>query len=74
MTDDQRMPRREADRPDGRRSVLLLTGSGQADLDRAHAFRRAVFAEAMAGWPEGDRAEFARLLTAFVAGFTGLTR
>jgi DNA-binding MarR family transcriptional regulator len=71
---DQGMLRWEADRHDRRRSVLLLTESGQDGLDRAHAFRRAVFEEAMAGWPVTDRAEFARLLTAFVAGFTGLAR
>ncbi|MGO4423365.1 hypothetical protein AB4Z54_32920, partial [Streptomyces sp. MCAF7] len=34
--------------------------------DEVRRFRRSVFAEAMAEWPEADRAEFARLLTDFV--------
>lgn len=55
---------------DGRRAALSVTAAGRAQLDRTRAFRCAVFAEAMAGWPDGDAAEFARLLTAFVAGLT----
>lgn len=37
-----------------------------------HEFRRSVFAEVMADWPEDDRREFARLLTAFVRNYGAL--
>lgn len=60
------MVRREADQADGRRTLLVATAAGRAVSERVHGFRRSVFAEAMAGWPAGDRAEFARLLTGFV--------
>ncbi|MDW6063742.1 MarR family winged helix-turn-helix transcriptional regulator [Streptomyces sp. FXJ1.4098] len=58
--------RREADQADGRRALLVMTESGRALTDEVRRFRRSVFAEAMAEWPETDRAEFARLLTDFV--------
>jgi DNA-binding MarR family transcriptional regulator len=60
--------RREADQADGRRSVLALTATGRERLDRMHAFRRARFATAMAGWTDDERTAFADLLTRFVAG------
>lgn len=59
--------RREADQADGRRALLVMTEAGRAMTDEVRRFRRSVFAEAMAGWPEADRAEFARLLTDFVS-------
>jgi len=59
--------RREADQSDGRRGLLVLTEKGKAQLDQVHRFRRDAFAGAMAGWSPGERAEFARLLTRFVA-------
>lgn len=59
--------RRAADQADGRRSVLLMTDAGRAAVERAHGTRREVFAEAMTGWTDAERAEFARLLTRFVA-------
>ncbi|MDX3231540.1 MarR family winged helix-turn-helix transcriptional regulator [Streptomyces sp. ME19-01-6] len=58
--------RREADQADGRRALLVMTEAGRALTDEVRRFRRSVFAEAMAEWPEPDRAEFARLLTDFV--------
>lgn len=58
--------RREADQADGRRALLVMTEAGRAMTDEVRRFRRSVFAEAMAEWPEADRAEFARLLTDFV--------
>ncbi|MFI7122517.1 MarR family winged helix-turn-helix transcriptional regulator [Amycolatopsis sp. NPDC049868] len=64
--------RREADQRDGRRAVLVLTGTGRAEVTRMHEFRRSVFAEAMADWPDDDRREFARLLTAFVRNYGAL--
>ncbi|WP_020669120.1 MarR family winged helix-turn-helix transcriptional regulator [Amycolatopsis nigrescens] len=65
--------RRDADQRDGRRAVLVLTEAGQAALDRMHEFRRAVFAEAMADWPESDRADFGRLLTAFAERYAEIS-
>ncbi|WP_326567328.1 MarR family winged helix-turn-helix transcriptional regulator [Amycolatopsis rhabdoformis] len=65
---------READQADGRRTVLALTSVGRARLDALHSFRRTVFAEAMAPWPDEDRAAFARLLTSFIANYEGLAR
>lgn len=58
--------RREADQADGRRALLVMTEAGRALTEEVRRFRRSVFAEAMADWPEADRAEFARLLTDFV--------
>ncbi|MER7794157.1 MarR family winged helix-turn-helix transcriptional regulator [Streptomyces sp. NPDC097640] len=59
--------RREADQADGRRALLVTTEAGRAMTDEVRRFRRSVFAEAMAEWPEADRTEFARLLTDFVS-------
>jgi DNA-binding MarR family transcriptional regulator len=66
--------RREADQADGRRAMLVRTPAGQHLSAQAHAFRRQVFGEAMAGWPAADRAEFARLLTRFVESLAEVTR
>jgi len=66
--------RREADQADGRRALLVRTPAGRRLSAQAHAFRRRVFGEAMAGWPAADRAEFARLLTRFVASLAEVTR
>jgi DNA-binding MarR family transcriptional regulator len=60
--------RREADQADGRRALLVMTQAGRALTDEVRRFRRSVFTEVMAEWPEADRAEFARLLTDFVGG------
>ncbi|MFF9194594.1 MarR family winged helix-turn-helix transcriptional regulator [Streptomyces sp. NPDC014779] len=60
---------RRPDPADARRALLALTADGRERVDRTHRFRQQVFARAMAGWPEADRVEFARLLTAFVEGF-----
>ena len=66
--------RREADQADGRRALLVRTPAGQLLSAEAHAFRRQVFGEAMAGWPAADRAEFARLLARFVESLATVTR
>jgi DNA-binding MarR family transcriptional regulator len=60
--------RREADQADGRRAFLVRTAAGRAASERVHRFLRGAFAAAMTGWPDRDRAEFARLLSKFVAG------
>jgi DNA-binding MarR family transcriptional regulator len=59
---------RQADQSDGRRSLVSLTASGRTQVDAAHSSRQEVFARAMAEWSADERATFARLLTAFVAG------
>jgi DNA-binding MarR family transcriptional regulator len=66
--------RREADQADGRRALLVRTPAGRHLSAQAHAFRRQVFGEAMAGWTAADRAEFARLLTRFVESLGAVTR
>jgi DNA-binding MarR family transcriptional regulator len=66
--------RREADQADGRRALLVRTPAGQRLSAEAHAFRRDVFSEAMAGWPVADRAEFAQLLARFVESLATVTR
>ena len=53
--------------PDG--TLLALTDSGRQQLDRTHCFRQEIFAREMADWPDADRSEFARLITAFVISF-----
>ena len=66
--------RREADQADGRRALLVRTPAGRRLSAEVHAFRRQVADQAMAGWPAGDRAEFARLLTRFVESLSAVTR
>ncbi|GLZ76957.1 MarR family transcriptional regulator [Actinorhabdospora filicis] len=61
--------RREADQSDGRRTLLKHTETGREVIARATAAREAAMDRAMTGWSEAERAEFARLLTRFVAGF-----
>lgn len=65
---DSGLLRRQADQVDGRRTLVVLTASGQQQVDAAHLSRREVFARAMADWSPEERATFARLLTSFVAG------
>ena len=57
--------RRTASENDGRRTCLQLTGSGRKLLQRARSFRADFFSKLMAGWPDADCSEFARLLTKF---------
>jgi DNA-binding MarR family transcriptional regulator len=64
---------RNADQRDGRRTPVTLTATAQRLLARAHRFRREVFAEAMDGWSDADRAAFARLLGDFVASYARIT-
>jgi DNA-binding MarR family transcriptional regulator len=62
--------RREADQTDGRRTNLVLTPTGQTQLDTVHAHRRAHFATAMNTWTPEERATFATLLTRFTTALT----
>jgi len=57
---------RGADQRDGRRSPLVLTASGRAQLHSVHRFRRAAFAQAMTTWTVAERTQFAVLLNRFV--------
>ncbi|MEO6088323.1 MAG: MarR family transcriptional regulator [Umezawaea sp.] len=58
---------RQADQRDGRRALLVRTELGRATSERIHEARRAAFDLAMADWSPRERAEFAGLLTRFVA-------
>jgi DNA-binding MarR family transcriptional regulator len=66
--------RRGADPDDGRRSVLVLTPRGARVLAEGHRARRAAVEAALAGWSGEDRATFARLLRAYVAGWERAVR
>lgn len=57
---------RRTDPSDARRTLLSLTEEGQEQVNRAHRFRQEVFARVMEEWPDADRTEFTRLITAFV--------
>ncbi|HEU5156953.1 MAG TPA: MarR family winged helix-turn-helix transcriptional regulator [Streptosporangiaceae bacterium] len=50
---------------DARRANLQLTDAGRRLKAVADRFRRAYLAELLADWNEGERAEFARLLSRF---------
>ncbi|MFC3577807.1 MarR family winged helix-turn-helix transcriptional regulator [Streptomyces yaanensis] len=60
---------RRTDPSDARRALLALTDHGREQLDRTHRIRQEMFARVMADWPDADRSEFARLLTAFVTSY-----
>ena len=62
---------RRASAADARRADLQLTEAGRRVLDSADRHRNAYVAQIMESWPESDRREFARLLTAFAAGISG---
>lgn len=57
---------RVASQADGRRVELRLTDAGCALAESAHRIRRRTFGEAMDGWTDAERRDFARLLTRFV--------
>lgn len=58
--------RREADQADGRRTNLVLTADGRAQLEVVHSYRRERFAAAMHDWTPAERQHFADLLTRFL--------
>lgn len=61
--------RREADPADARRSAIVLTASGRALLAAARENRRTAVETALAGFTPDETAEFARLLTRFIAAW-----
>ncbi|WP_280233284.1 MarR family winged helix-turn-helix transcriptional regulator [Nocardia cyriacigeorgica] len=62
---------RIADQSDGRRSLLAVTPTGRTVLQSAHQRRIDAFTSAMHSWTTPERAQFADLLTRFVAGMQG---
>lgn len=60
---------RDAHPRDGRASVLRVTEAGWHQAQALIAGRIAEVAEIIDGWPENDRATFARLLSQFTAAF-----
>ncbi|MGH3240255.1 MAG: MarR family winged helix-turn-helix transcriptional regulator [Spirillospora sp.] len=63
--------RRVASQEDGRRIHLELTPEGRKVVEATRRTRQEHFAEAMSGWTDDERAEFARLLARFVHGYDG---
>ena len=61
---------RRADDRDARRSVVELTEAGRATLTTANVTRRTAVTDAVAGFTPEETAQFAQLLTRFVAGWT----
>ena len=62
--------RREADPADARRSALVLTAAGREVLASARTNRRSAVEAALAGFSQEETAEFARLLSRFVAAWS----
>ena len=63
---------RKTDPSDRRASILDLTPNGREILDSTRTRRRGRLQEALADWPETDRAEFGRLLGQFNASLDRL--
>ncbi|MFB9640907.1 MarR family winged helix-turn-helix transcriptional regulator [Agromyces lapidis] len=61
--------RREIDPADARRSAIVLTAAGRRVLAGARDTRRGAVETALAGFSPEESAEFARLLTRFVAAW-----
>lgn len=59
---------RSVDATDARRSVIALTDAGRAVLEERRRERRAAVDEALQGFTAEERAQFAALLSRFVAG------
>lgn len=63
---------RSADAQDRRRSVLALTPAGASILTAVTGNRRALLAELVDGWPDGDVTRLVELLTALLHGLDRL--
>ncbi|UOQ87595.1 MarR family winged helix-turn-helix transcriptional regulator [Agromyces endophyticus] len=61
--------RREVDPSDARRSAIVLTAAGRRVLEGARDTRRGAVESALAGFTPEEAADFARLLTRFVAAW-----
>jgi DNA-binding MarR family transcriptional regulator len=58
----QGLVQREADPSDARAVMLATTAAGREILDRLLVARHQMLEKALAGWPDGDRQDIARLL------------
>ena len=58
---------RTRDTEDGRATRLRLTAQGRRTISRFLAARRKWLTSLLAGWPEAEQAEFARLLRQFTS-------
>jgi DNA-binding MarR family transcriptional regulator len=58
---------RNRDREDARATRLQLTAQGRRTINRFLAARRAWLTRLLAGWPEAEQIEFARLLRQFTS-------
>ena len=63
--EEMRLAQRTTDVTDRRASILDLTENGRNVLDATRERRRARLRAALSDWPEGDLAEFGRLLKEF---------
>lgn len=62
---------RRPSRADARRADLQPTEAGRRVMEAAERHRHTYLAAVMADWPEKDKKEFARLLTAFTESVAG---
>lgn len=69
---DRGLVTRRADERDARRSVIALTAAGKEHLSHAHETRRSAVTDAVAGFTPEETAQFAALLTRFVAAWPRL--
>jgi DNA-binding MarR family transcriptional regulator len=67
------LTRRETDPTDRRAYILDLTPHGREVLEQTRAYRRARLQKALVDWPDGDLAEFSRLLEQFNVSMDRLT-
>lgn len=63
--EDAGFVRREADPADARAALVSPTATGRQALLETRTLRASVLREALAGWPDADRAELVRLLARF---------
>jgi DNA-binding MarR family transcriptional regulator len=60
---------RAVDPGDARRSVVTITEAGRAALEAARTSRRSAVTEALAGFTDAEREQFAQLLSRFAAAW-----
>jgi DNA-binding MarR family transcriptional regulator len=61
--------KRDASQEDGRRSLILLTPSGEAVLGEIRAIKHSIIETATADWSADERAVFGDLFERFITGF-----
>jgi DNA-binding MarR family transcriptional regulator len=60
---------RAVDPRDARRSVVTITEAGRAALEAARSSRRSAVTEALTGFTDAEREQFAQLLSRFAAAW-----